>query len=140
MKGTFYCFLSAFKEVIEHVFFAAGYKAIVVVLLLLRGSKLTIFFPHEQNPVTLSNDGPATQILLTEQGSSAANAPSVGEMIQNNSDTVLSEALASTGQTTIPKVPETALLDERSLLACIVRTIPAAGRIRISSTVSVLWV
>ncbi|XP_058786706.1 uncharacterized protein LOC131661257 isoform X3 [Vicia villosa] len=98
--------------------------------------RLNSFKPNGEmkNPVTLSNDGPATQVLLTEQGSSAANAPSVGEMIQNNSDTVLSEALASTGQTTIPKVPETALLDERSLLACIVRTIPAAGRIRISST------
>ncbi|CAI8598581.1 unnamed protein product [Vicia faba] len=90
-----------------------------------------------KNPVTLSNDGPASQILLTEQGSSTANVPSVGEMIQNNSHTILSETLASTGQTTsttISKVPETALLDERSLLACIVRTIPAAGRIRISST------
>ncbi|CAK8567667.1 unnamed protein product [Lathyrus sativus] len=101
--------------------------------------RLNSFKPNGEmkNPVTLSNDGPASQILLTEQGSSAANAPSVGDMIQNNSDTVLSEALASTGQTTsttIPKVPETALLDERSLLACIVRTIPAAGRIRISST------
>ncbi|KAL5078667.1 hypothetical protein RYX36_007088 [Vicia faba] len=83
-----------------------------------------------KNPVTISNDGPASQILLTEQGSSAANVPSVGEMIQNNSHTILSETLASTGQTTsttISKVPETALLDERSLLACIVRTIPAAG-------------
>lgn len=30
------------------------------------------------------------------------------------------------------------LLDERSLLACIVRTIPAGGRIRISSTVRVV--
>ncbi|CAJ2667323.1 unnamed protein product [Trifolium pratense] len=39
-----------------------------------------------------------------------------------------------TASTTITKVPEIALLDERSLLACIVRTIPAAGRIRISST------
>ncbi|KAL5068767.1 hypothetical protein RYX36_019654 [Vicia faba] len=83
-----------------------------------------------KNPVTLSNDGPASQILLTEQGNSAANVPSVGEMIQNNSHTILSETLASTGQTTsttISKVPETALLDERSLLACIIRTIPAAG-------------
>ncbi|KAI5405439.1 uncharacterized protein LOC127081462 isoform X2 [Lathyrus oleraceus] len=101
--------------------------------------RLNSFKPNGEmkNPATLSNDGPASQILLTEQGSSAANATSVGEIIQNNSDAVLSEALASAGQTTsttIPKVPETALLDERSLLACIVRTIPAAGHIRISST------
>ncbi|CAJ2667319.1 unnamed protein product [Trifolium pratense] len=108
--------------------------------------RLNSFKPNgeikEQNSVTLSNDGPASQILLAEQASSVANASSVashsaGEMIQNNSDTVLSEAFASsvqTASTTITKVPEIALLDERSLLACIVRTIPAAGRIRISST------
>lgn len=104
------------------------------------------FLPHEQNPVTSSNDeGPASQILLAEQASSAVNTSSVashsvGEMIQNNSDIVLPEAFASTVQTTsttIAKAPDAALLDERSLLACIVRTIPAAGRIRISSTVSV---
>jgi hypothetical protein len=96
--------------------------------------------------VTSSNDEePASQILLAEQASSAGNTSSVashsvGEMIQNNSDTVLPEAFASTVQTTsttIAKAPDAALLDERSLLACIVRTIPAAGRIRISSTVSV---
>lgn len=39
----------------------------------------------------------------------------------------------STGKRT-----ETALLDERALLACIVRTIPAGGKIHISSTVSML--
>ncbi|XP_027190173.1 uncharacterized protein [Cicer arietinum] len=96
-----------------------------------------------KNPVTLSDDGSENQILLAEQASSASNASSVpshsvSEMIQNNSaDSVLSEAFASTVKTTsttIAKAPETALLDERSLLACIVRTIPAAGRIRISST------
>jgi hypothetical protein len=105
------------------------------------GLELTIFFLQEQNPVTLPNDRPASQILVAEQASSAADASSVashsvGEMIQNNSDTVLSEAF-TTASTTIAKAPETALLDERSLLACIVRTIPAAGRIRISSTVSI---
>ncbi|PPS17086.1 hypothetical protein GOBAR_AA03499 [Gossypium barbadense] len=43
----------------------------------------------------------------------------------------------STGQTNnliSAKTSETALLDERSLLACIVRTIPTGGKIRISST------
>ncbi|TKY74036.1 Reticulocyte-binding protein a [Spatholobus suberectus] len=111
--------------------------------------RLNSFEPNgeikEQNFVTLSNDGPEDQVLLAEQASSAANASSVtshsvnhNEMIQNNStDSVLSEAFTSTGptaSTTIAKTSETALLDEKSLLACIVRTIPAGGRIRISST------
>lgn len=107
--------------------------------------RLNSFKPNGEmkNPVTSSNDEePASQILLAEQASSAGNTSSVashsvGEMIQNNSDTVLPEAFASTVQTTsttIAKAPDAALLDERSLLACIVRTIPAAGRIRISST------
>lgn len=115
----------------------------------MRRLKLTIFLPQEQNPVTLSNDGPEDQILLAEQASSAANATSAAshsvnpnEMVQNNStDSVLSETFTSTGpitSTSIAKASETALLDERSLLACIVRTIPASGRIRISSTVSEL--
>lgn len=86
---------------------------------------------------------------MAEQAGSTANATSVTshsvnhiETIQNNStDSVLSDAFTSTGPTgsaTIAKTSETALLDEKSLLACIVRTIPAGGRIRISSTVSEL--
>ncbi|XP_020236764.1 uncharacterized protein LOC109816249 isoform X2 [Cajanus cajan] len=113
--------------------------------------RLNSFEPNgeikEQNSVTLSNDdGPEDQVLLAEQASSATNASSVtsnsvnrNEMIQNNSaDSVLSEAFTSstglTASTTIAKISETTLLDEKSLLACIVRTIPAGGRIRISST------
>lgn len=94
----------------------------------------------------LSNNEPDVQVLLAEQATSAVNASSVtshsvnhNEMIQNNStDSVLSEVFTSSGSTasTIAKTSETALLDEKSLLACIVRTIPAGGRIRISSTVS----
>ncbi|XP_027902327.1 uncharacterized protein LOC114162592 isoform X3 [Vigna unguiculata] len=111
--------------------------------------RLNSFEPNgeikEPNSVTLSNDGPDDQVLLSEQASSATNASPVksqsvnhDEMIQNNStDSVLSEVFTSSGSTassTITKTSETALLDEKSLLACIVRTIPAGGRIRISST------
>ncbi|KOM40650.1 hypothetical protein LR48_Vigan04g084800 [Vigna angularis] len=111
--------------------------------------RLNSFEPNgeikEQNSVTLSKEGPDDQVLLAEQASSATNASPVksqsvnhDEMIQNNStDSVLSEVFTSSGSTvstTITKTSETALLDEKSLLACIVRTIPAGGRIRISST------
>ncbi|XP_027357322.1 uncharacterized protein LOC113866658 isoform X10 [Abrus precatorius] len=112
--------------------------------------RLNSFEPNgeikEQNSVTLSNDGPEDHVLLAEQTSSAANASPVtsnhsvnhNEVIQNNStDSVLPETFTTTGQTatmTIAKTSETVLLDEKSLLACIVRTIPAGGRIRISST------
>lgn len=59
--------------------------------------------------------------------------------INNAPGTGLPESFVSTGHINSPSVgrnSETALLDERSLLACMVRTIPAGGRIRISSTVS----
>lgn len=59
--------------------------------------------------------------------------------INNTPGTGLPESFVSTGHINAPSVgrtSETALLDERSLLACMVRTIPAGGRIRISSTVS----
>ncbi|KAJ7965274.1 Reticulocyte-binding 2 a [Quillaja saponaria] len=84
--------------------------------------------------------------LMSEQSISAANVPSSdvirsvnqNEMVINNSTgVVLTETHGSTGQTDMPTLGKTldiALLDERSLLACIVRTIPAGGRIRISST------
>ncbi|XP_027357300.1 uncharacterized protein LOC113866658 isoform X6 [Abrus precatorius] len=110
--------------------------------------RLNSFEPNGEikNSVTLSNDGPEDHVLLAEQTSSAANASPVtsnhsvnhNEVIQNNStDSVLPETFTTTGQTatmTIAKTSETVLLDEKSLLACIVRTIPAGGRIRISST------
>ncbi|XP_028236181.1 uncharacterized protein LOC114415606 isoform X2 [Glycine soja] len=110
--------------------------------------RLNSFEPNgehkEQNSVPLSNNEPDVQVLLAEQATSAVNASSVtshsvnhNEMIQSNStDSVLSEVFTSSGSTasTIAKTSETALLDEKSLLACIVRTIPAGGRIRISST------
>lgn len=50
----------------------------------------------------------------------------------NGVGSIARETLVSSGKT--ERNLESALLDERSLLACIVRTIPAGGRIRISST------
>lgn len=61
--------------------------------------------------------------------------------VNNATGAVLPEAFVSTGQIntlTVGRTSEIALLDERSLLTCIVRTIPAGGRIRISSTVSLI--
>ena len=85
------------------------------------------------------------QISTTAQSSSAANtseAPVNFEetSLNNSNDVVLPEAFVSGGQTktsTVGRTAEVVLLEERSLLACIVRTIPAGGRIRISSTVSI---
>jgi hypothetical protein len=59
--------------------------------------------------------------------------------INNGTGAVSSKAFISSDQTTVVtggKTSDNTLLDERSLLACIVRTIPAGGRIRINSTVS----
>lgn len=89
------------------------------------------------------------QVLTAEEASIAA-CPSPPDTslhsvnfnetkISNGTAAILSEKSVSTGQNNSlmsAKTSETALLDERSLLACIVRTVPAGGRIRISSTVS----
>ncbi|XVF12744.1 hypothetical protein REPUB_Repub08aG0145900 [Reevesia pubescens] len=87
------------------------------------------------------------QVLTAEEASTAASPspPDTSVHSVNSSETtisngtvaILSEKSVSTGQTNIlisAKSSETALIDERSLLACIVRTIPTGGRIRISST------
>ncbi|CAN7006311.1 hypothetical protein IGI04_009995 [Brassica rapa subsp. trilocularis] len=55
-----------------------------------------------------------------------------GQVSPGEPNGVARETLVSSGKT--ERNLESALLDERSLLACIVRTIPAGGRIRISST------
>lgn len=62
--------------------------------------------------------------------------------MNNPTGGILSEAFVSSGPKNIPTIgaaSEIVLLDERSLLACVVRTIPpgSGGRIRISSTVGV---
>ncbi|XP_050236547.1 uncharacterized protein LOC126686516 isoform X2 [Mercurialis annua] len=101
---------------------------------------------QEQNLLKLDDKGLNGQVLTEEQASSAslslseASALSVNlseATISNNAGKGLAEASVSTGQTNAVnagKISETVLLDERSLLACIVRTIPAGGRIRINST------
>ncbi|XP_048621044.1 uncharacterized protein LOC125591246 [Brassica napus] len=55
-----------------------------------------------------------------------------GQVSPGEPNGIGSITLVSSGKT--ERNLESALLDERSLLACIVRTIPAGGRIRISST------
>ncbi|XP_022763167.1 uncharacterized protein LOC111308796 isoform X4 [Durio zibethinus] len=101
----------------------------------------------EQNIVNMNNHVPEAQVLTAEEASTAASpsppdtsAHSVNfseTTISNGASAFLPEKSVSTGKTNIlisAKTSETALLDERSLLACIVRTIPTGGRIRISST------
>ncbi|CAH8389395.1 unnamed protein product [Eruca vesicaria subsp. sativa] len=67
---------------------------------------------------------------LNQKPEEANGQVSPGE--PNGIGSVARETLVSSGKT--ERNLESALLDERSLLACIVRTIPAGGRIRISST------
>lgn len=102
---------------------------------------------EENNAINAADNGPESQDVMAEQTSSVAS-PSPSEAtvnhihfreatVNNTADSLSSEVAVSTGQTnslSIGKIPETPLLDERALLACIVRTIPAGGKIRISST------
>ncbi|XP_028806627.1 uncharacterized protein LOC114761438 [Neltuma alba] len=97
----------------------------------------------DENVTASANHGGGDQVLVPEQSSSAANGSSYrfhsvnhSEMTRSSTATILSEAYASTRHmnSTIASSLEAAPLDERGLLACIVRTIPAGGRIRISST------
>uniref|UniRef100_B9IDL3 DUF7725 domain-containing protein n=1 Tax=Populus trichocarpa TaxID=3694 RepID=B9IDL3_POPTR len=101
----------------------------------------------DQNVLNFNNQGLEGQALTEEQASSAASASlsetsvhsvNVSETtINNGTGAVSSKAFISSDQTTVVtggKTSDNTLLDERSLLACIVRTIPAGGRIRINST------
>ncbi|KAJ6764668.1 hypothetical protein OIU74_023531 [Salix koriyanagi] len=107
--------------------------------------------PPEQNTETkdqnVLNFNNHSQALMEEQASPAASASlsetsthsvNVNETtINNGTAAVPTKALISSEQTSMVtggKTFETPLLDERSLLTCIVRTIPAGGRIRINST------
>ena len=81
--------------------------------------------------------------MRDEQASSAASASlsetsvhsvNVSEITVNNGTGAVSSE--QTNMVTGGKASDTPLLDDQSLLACIVRTIPAGGRIRINSTVS----
>ncbi|CAL5405457.1 unnamed protein product [Camellia sinensis] len=107
-------------------------------------------FQLEQEKIITSstNHGLEVQEFITEQASSANTQSSetpithvnFSETTMNNATGVVSsESFVSSGEKNVHpggKTSETALLDERSLLACIVRTIPpgSGGRIRISST------
>lgn len=75
----------------------------------------------------------------TKNQGSSADVPE-----SNSTGVILPEVPISAGwsstSVTAGKTPKPTLLDERSLLACIVRAIPsgASGRIRISTTVSLM--
>ncbi|XP_021858092.1 uncharacterized protein [Spinacia oleracea] len=101
----------------------------------------------ENGAGNISNSEPEIQDVLTEHpGSAIEPSPSESSVhnvhfseatVNSAGDTVLSESFVSTDQAdglSIGKIPESALLEEGALLACIVRTIPAGGKIRISST------
>lgn len=77
---------------------------------------------------------------LTSEG--VDNAKNFKEItMENGSSTVVDDSYVSAGQKNIAgKTSESYLLDERTLLASIARTIGSGGRIRISSTVSELIV
>ena len=101
--------------------------------------------------MTTMDGGLSDHVLTTEPLSSAANSPDDASthsvnfdkaIVRDATDAVSPEAFVASGKTISPtmgRTSEIVLLDERSLLACIVRTIPPGGRIRISSTVSVLF-
>ncbi|CAL5364613.1 unnamed protein product [Camellia sinensis] len=103
---------------------------------------------QDRTLTALTKHGLEGQGFNTEQSSSPANAPSsetpinhvnFSEISMKATGAVSSEASVSSGLKnthTGGKASEIALLDERSLLACIVRTLPprSGGRIRISST------
>ncbi|KAL4325063.1 hypothetical protein GQ457_11G032320 [Hibiscus cannabinus] len=105
--------------------------------------------PKEQNILNMNNHVLEDQILTAKETSTAVAAASPSHdtsvhsvdfcetTLKDGTGAILPEKLVSTAQTNnliSSKTSETALLDERSLLACIVRTIPTGGRIRISST------
>ncbi|KAF8379935.1 hypothetical protein HHK36_027400 [Tetracentron sinense] len=105
---------------------------------------------QDENIVTATNISQEVQGLTTEPPESSANTSlfdspghpvDISETMDSNASCViLPDVSFSDGRPsnslTLGNTPEPTLLDERSLLACIVRAIPAgsAGRIRISST------
>lgn len=100
---------------------------------------------QEHNDLNITGHGLQGEVVKTDIQNSASsvspsdtsiNSVSVGETTINNDS--LPDFISSGQMHTLigGKTSENALLDERSLLACIVRTIPPGGRIRISTTVS----
>ncbi|KAE8725354.1 GRF1-interacting factor 3 [Hibiscus syriacus] len=101
----------------------------------------------ELNILNMNSHVLVDQVLSAEEASTDASPPPPdtwvhsanlnGTATSNGANAILPEKSVSTGRTNIlksAKPSETALLDERSLLACIVRTVPTGGSIRISST------
>ncbi|KAF5450487.1 hypothetical protein F2P56_030838 [Juglans regia] len=101
----------------------------------------------ERNAISLTTHGLEGQLSTAEEPNSVANplasdasihSVNLSETTVNNAaSAALPESIVSIDQANAPtggKASEPTLLDERSLLACVVRTIPAGGRIRISST------
>ena len=78
------------------------------------------------------------QVLKGEEATGAVSPspPDTSVHSVNFSEATINNGTGSILPEKSVKTSDTALLDERSLLACIVRTIPTGGRIRISSTVS----
>lgn len=101
----------------------------------------------ENNATNIADNRPQNQELATEELESAANVSAseasghpvhFADATMNSAvDAGLSEGFVSAtpaNSLLTGKRTETVLLDERALLACIVRTIPAGGKIHISST------
>ncbi|KAF8062883.1 hypothetical protein N665_1188s0009 [Sinapis alba] len=92
--------------------------------------------------MTANGQSPAQGYLNVQTGHGAQYPPppvneqeangQVSPGDQNGSNSIVHETLVSSGK--VERNLEGALLDERSLLACVVRSIPTGGRIRISST------
>ncbi|KAF8042813.1 hypothetical protein BT93_A1211 [Corymbia citriodora subsp. variegata] len=76
------------------------------------------------------------QAFKAEQPTPTSLHPARSDTVGNNHsvDEIAPEMGIPTIKSTVGRNPETNLLDERSLLACIVRTVPPGGKIRISST------
>ncbi|XP_038996338.1 uncharacterized protein LOC120120902 [Hibiscus syriacus] len=101
---------------------------------------------QEQNMMNLKNHVLEDQDLTVEVGTagslshtntSVQSVNSNETTIINGTGAVLPKKSVTTGQNNTlmsGKISETALLDEKALLACIVRTIPNGGRTRINST------
>lgn len=89
----------------------------------------------ESQGLMVERPGPTSNISSSEEANHTGKLSE--STINITSDVVSTESFASASlKNTVAAVKssETPLLDERSLLACIVRTIPPGGRIRISST------
>ncbi|KAF2299490.1 hypothetical protein GH714_032175 [Hevea brasiliensis] len=95
----------------------------------------------EPDPVISSSTGEAQVLESMDRSYVVSSQPeqSLQQISSQFSDSLRLNSLdqnseAKTNMVTVGKTSETALLDERSLLACMVRTIPAGGIIRINST------